>query len=310
MERAAIAREIHDDVGGSLTALKFDLAWIARHASSPRGASRAWPVGARDRDARDRVQPAHHAQPAPGDPRAGPGARRCSGWRSRFERRTGVACQFRTATATARAAGRRAAGGLSHRARGAHQHQQARAGDARADRPVARRRRAVARGQRQRPRRRARTIWPRRAASASAACTSAPPRSAAGSTCRSGPHGTTLILSVPLDMPERSRRTRRPSPPDDGGRPAARGARPAEPIRGRPVEDRSAHDQRHSLRRPCADPARHSRHAVRRARHRGRRRGGRLRRAARADARARAADVLRARHQPARAAAASTCCTR
>lgn len=32
MERAAIAREIHDDVGGSLTALKFDLAWMARHA--------------------------------------------------------------------------------------------------------------------------------------------------------------------------------------------------------------------------------------------------------------------------------------
>jgi signal transduction histidine kinase len=32
-ERAAIAREIHDDVGGSLTALKFDLAWIARHAT-------------------------------------------------------------------------------------------------------------------------------------------------------------------------------------------------------------------------------------------------------------------------------------
>jgi signal transduction histidine kinase len=32
MERAAIAREIHDDVGGSLTALKFDLAWIQRHA--------------------------------------------------------------------------------------------------------------------------------------------------------------------------------------------------------------------------------------------------------------------------------------
>ena len=33
-ERAAIAREIHDDVGGSLTALKFDLAWIARHTTS------------------------------------------------------------------------------------------------------------------------------------------------------------------------------------------------------------------------------------------------------------------------------------
>ncbi|ALV06192.1 hybrid sensor histidine kinase/response regulator [Roseateles depolymerans] len=33
MERAAIAREIHDDVGGSLTAIKFDLAWIARHTN-------------------------------------------------------------------------------------------------------------------------------------------------------------------------------------------------------------------------------------------------------------------------------------
>ena len=35
MERAAISREIHDDVGGSLTAIKFDLAWIARHTDSP-----------------------------------------------------------------------------------------------------------------------------------------------------------------------------------------------------------------------------------------------------------------------------------
>ena len=33
-ERTAIAREIHDDVGGSLTALQFDLAWIARHTDS------------------------------------------------------------------------------------------------------------------------------------------------------------------------------------------------------------------------------------------------------------------------------------
>ncbi len=33
-ERAAIAREIHDDVGGTLAAVKFDLAWIARHSES------------------------------------------------------------------------------------------------------------------------------------------------------------------------------------------------------------------------------------------------------------------------------------
>ena len=32
---AAIAREIHDDVGGSLTALKFDLAWLGRHIDAP-----------------------------------------------------------------------------------------------------------------------------------------------------------------------------------------------------------------------------------------------------------------------------------
>ena len=40
-ERAAISREIHDDVGGSLTALKFDLEWIERHATDPRVVQRA-----------------------------------------------------------------------------------------------------------------------------------------------------------------------------------------------------------------------------------------------------------------------------
>ena len=33
-ERASIAREIHDDIGGSLAAVRLDLAWIARHSSA------------------------------------------------------------------------------------------------------------------------------------------------------------------------------------------------------------------------------------------------------------------------------------
>lgn len=32
-ERASIAREIHDDIGGALAAVKLDLAWIGRHVS-------------------------------------------------------------------------------------------------------------------------------------------------------------------------------------------------------------------------------------------------------------------------------------
>jgi signal transduction histidine kinase len=32
-ERRAIAREIHDDIGGLLTSLRFDLSWIERHAA-------------------------------------------------------------------------------------------------------------------------------------------------------------------------------------------------------------------------------------------------------------------------------------
>lgn len=32
-ERAAVSREIHDDIGGALAAVKFDLAWIARHTA-------------------------------------------------------------------------------------------------------------------------------------------------------------------------------------------------------------------------------------------------------------------------------------
>lgn len=47
-ERTAMAREIHDEVGGALTALKFDLAWIDRNAQDE-------PVRRKARAARDLI---------------------------------------------------------------------------------------------------------------------------------------------------------------------------------------------------------------------------------------------------------------
>jgi DNA-binding NarL/FixJ family response regulator len=109
-ERAAIAREIHDDVGGSLTGAevrpRLDRAPFELAADRL-----ARPVGARDGDARGRVEPADHAQPAPGDPRAGPG-------RGAALDRAALRAQERrrvpdpAAQAAARAAARRAAGRL------------------------------------------------------------------------------------------------------------------------------------------------------------------------------------------------------
>ena len=93
LERAAIAREIHDDVGGSLSALKFDLAWINRRV--------------RDGDVRERVAGAletvshaleasqrimHNLRPAILEQ----GLLAALQWMAeRFERRTGTACVLR-----------------------------------------------------------------------------------------------------------------------------------------------------------------------------------------------------------------------
>jgi signal transduction histidine kinase len=91
-ERAAIAREIHDDVGGSLTALNFDLAWIARHSESPAVRQRvtsALETLAHAIEASQRVM--HNLRPAILEQ----GLVAALQWMSgRFERRTGVACHF------------------------------------------------------------------------------------------------------------------------------------------------------------------------------------------------------------------------
>ena len=94
MERAAIAREIHDDVGGSLTALKFDLAWIARHTDEPQVQARV--NGALETvtlaiEASQRIM--HNLRPAILEQ----GLVAALQWMAaRFERRTGVGCQLRT----------------------------------------------------------------------------------------------------------------------------------------------------------------------------------------------------------------------
>ena len=93
-ERAAIAREIHDDVGGSLSALNFDLAWIARHSESPAVRQRvasALETVAHAIEASQRVM--HNLRPAILEQ----GLVAALQWMaSRFERRTGVACHFRS----------------------------------------------------------------------------------------------------------------------------------------------------------------------------------------------------------------------
>ncbi len=92
-ERAAIAREIHDDVGGSLTALKFDLAWMARHSDKPEMLARV--QGAVETvtlaiEASQRIM--HNLRPAILEQ----GLVAALQWMAtRFEKRTGIACELR-----------------------------------------------------------------------------------------------------------------------------------------------------------------------------------------------------------------------
>lgn len=93
MERAAIAREIHDDVGGSLTAVKFDLAWIARHTVNTEVYDRvqqALETVSYAIEASQRIM--HNLRPAILEQ----GLVAALQWMAnRFEKRTGIACQCR-----------------------------------------------------------------------------------------------------------------------------------------------------------------------------------------------------------------------
>ncbi len=93
-ERHAIAREIHDDVGGSLTALRFELDWVRRHSPEPAVQQRtgaalellAHAIGASQRIMQN-LRPAILEQ----------GLVAALQWMTDgFEKRTGVRCGFRT----------------------------------------------------------------------------------------------------------------------------------------------------------------------------------------------------------------------
>lgn len=92
-ERAAIAREIHDDVGGSLTALNFDLAWLLRRSSDPEVLQRvnsALETVCSAIEASQRIM--HNLRPAILEQ----GLIAALQWMAtRFEPRTGIACVLR-----------------------------------------------------------------------------------------------------------------------------------------------------------------------------------------------------------------------
>jgi signal transduction histidine kinase len=99
-ERHAISREIHDDVGGSLTALKFELDWIRRNTASTPGLPAELP--ARLHSALDLVTHAIEAsqrimqnlRPAILEQ----GLVAALQWMcSAFEKRTGIPCELRVA---------------------------------------------------------------------------------------------------------------------------------------------------------------------------------------------------------------------
>ncbi len=97
-ERAAIAREIHDDVGGSLTALKFDLAWIERRSQDPEISQRvhsALETVTAAIEASQRIM--HNLRPAILEQ----GLVAALQWMTqRFERRTGIETVFRSSHET------------------------------------------------------------------------------------------------------------------------------------------------------------------------------------------------------------------
>ena len=149
-ERAAISREIHDDVGGSLTALKFDLAWIGAACRIDGDEGRVQ-LGAGDGDARRSSRASASCTTCARPSWSRGWWPRCNGSPVVSKSAAASSCALRTPRNAADPADRRAAGGLPRRRRRRLTNitKHAHASQVR-DRPVAGRRRAVARDQRRR----------------------------------------------------------------------------------------------------------------------------------------------------------------
>lgn len=94
LEWAATAREIHDDIGGSLTAIKFDLAWLRQRATDPAAAERIDAAAAVADSALQATQRVMlNLRPGILDDGLVPALE----WLTRsFRERTGIACRFET----------------------------------------------------------------------------------------------------------------------------------------------------------------------------------------------------------------------
>jgi len=93
-ERHAIAREIHDDVGGSLTALKFDLDWIRKRV--PDAAVQQRVLSALD-TVTHAIAASQHIMQNLRPAILEQGLVAALQWMTNaFEKRTGIACEFRT----------------------------------------------------------------------------------------------------------------------------------------------------------------------------------------------------------------------